>query len=236
MIKTLKNIRKLDNAKLLVVSSDLNVKKSLEQDLDNYFKEVSFISNNKDALILVNQNNYDLIIIDTLIDGLSFKEFCFELVEVAQTLPKIIISSDDNSEDIVTAVNCNAYTFISKPLRLQDLKLAIIMCLNQTKRGDKIEFQNGIYFDEYRDQFFKAGGAAVDFTRLEKGFLKLLIAKRGEITDYDTIKEVVWKGKNMSIYTMRNIVNKIRQKTYYEIIRNHSNRGYVIDETGMKRF
>jgi len=236
MIKTLKNIRKLDNAKLLVVSSDLNVKKSLEQDLDNYFKEVSFISNNKDALILVNQNNYDLVIIDTLIDGLSFKEFCFELVEVAQTLPKIIISSDDNSEDIVTAVNCNAYTFISKPLRLQDLKLAIIMCLNQTKRGDKIEFQNGIYFDEYRDQFFKAGGAAVDFTRLEKGFLKLLIAKRGEITDYDTIKDVVWKGKNMSIYTMRNIVNKIRQKTYYEIIRNHSNKGYVIDETGMKRF
>ncbi len=32
------------------------------------------------------------------------------------------------------------------------------MCLNQTKRGDKIEFQGGIYFDEYRDQFFKSGG------------------------------------------------------------------------------
>ncbi|PLY11436.1 MAG: DNA-binding response regulator [Arcobacter sp.] len=236
MIKTLKNIRKLDNAKLLVVSSDLEVKKSLEEDLDNYFREVSFVSNNKDALILANQNNYDLVIIDTLCEGLSFKDFCFELVEVAQTLPKIIISAEDDSDDIVTAVNCNAYTFISKPLRLQDLKLAIIMCLNQTKRGDKVEFQGGIYFDEYRDQFFKPGGAAIDFTRLEKGFLKLLIARRGEITDYDTIKEVVWKGKNMSIYTMRNIVNKIRQKTYYEIIKNHSNKGYVIDETGMKRF
>ncbi len=236
MIKTLKNIRKLNNAKLLVVSSDLNVKKSLEQDLDNYFKEVSFVSNNKDALILAGQSSYDLVIIDTQCDGMIFKDFCFELVEIAQTLPKIIISNEDNSDDIVTAVNCNSYTFISKPLRLQDLKLAIIMCLNQTKRGDKVEFQNGIYFDEYRDQFFKSGGTAIDFTRLEKGFLKLLIARRGEITDYDTIKEVVWKGKNMSIYTMRNIVNKIRQKTYYEIIKNHSNKGYVIDETGMKRF
>ena len=236
MIKTLKNIRKLDNAKLLVVSSDLNVKKSLEEDLDNYFKEVSFVSNNKDALILANQNSYDLVIIDTASEGLSFKEFCFELVEIAKTLPKIIISDADNGEDIVTSINCNAYTFISKPLRLQDLKLAIIMCLNQTKRGDKVEFQGGIYFDEYRDQFFKAGGVVIDFTRLEKGFLKLLISRRGEITDYDMIKEVVWKGKNMSIYTMRNIVNKIRQKTYYEIIKNHSNKGYVIDETGMKRF
>jgi len=103
------------------------------------------------------------------------------------------------------------------------------MCLNQTKRGDKIEFQDGIYFDEYRDKFFKSNGDAIDFTRLEKGLLKLLIDKKDEIVDYDSIKEVVWKGKEMSIYTMRNIVNKIRQKTYYDIIKNHSNKGYTID-------
>ena len=112
---------------------------------------------------------------------------------------------------------------------MMDLKLATIMCLNQTKRGDKIEFDQGIYFDEYRDQFFRAGGVLIDFTRLEKSFLKLLIAKKNEVIDYDTIKDVVWKGKDMSIYTMRNIVNKIRQKTYYEIIKNQSNRGYTID-------
>ena len=62
-----------------------------------------------------------------------------------------------------------------------------------------------------------------------KSFLKLLISKRTEIVDYDMIKDVVWRGKDMSIYTMRNIVNKIRQKTYYEIIKNHSNKGYTID-------
>ena len=97
------------------------------------------------------------------------------------------------------------------------------------KRVDKIEFDQGIYFDEYRDQFFKKGGTVIDFTRLEKSFLKLLIARRNEVTDYDMIKDIVWKGKDMSIYTMRNIVNKIRQKTYYEIIKNHSNKGYTID-------
>ena len=36
-------------------------------------------------------------------------------------------------------------TILSKPLRMMDLKLATIMCLNQTKRGDKIEFDQGIY-------------------------------------------------------------------------------------------
>jgi DNA-binding response OmpR family regulator len=231
MLKTVKNIRKLYNAKLLFISSDLKVKETLEAEFDEYFKELKFVTNNYDAIKLASQQSYDLVIIDTQTEGFSFSELCSELSDIVPTLPKIIISEADDSEHIVTAINNSAYTFISKPLRLKDIKLAVIMCLNQTKRGDKIDFQHGIYFDEYRDQFFKSGGVLIDFTRLEKAFLKLLITKKGDIVDYDMIKEVVWKGKNMSIYTMRNIVNKIRQKTYYEIIKNHSNRGYIIDET-----
>lgn len=230
MLKTVKNIRKLHNAKLLFISDDDETKKTLENEFDEYFKELKFISNNYDAVKLASQHTYDLVMIDTNTNGFSFKELCDEITDVAPTLPKIIISDSEDSEYLVTAINNNAYTVLSKPLRLKDVKLAVIMCLNQTKRGDKFDFQHGIYFDEYRDQFFKSGGVLIDFTRLEKAFLKLLISRKGDITDYETIKEVVWKGKNMSIFTMRNIVNKIRQKTYYEIIKNHSNRGYIIDE------
>ena len=229
MLKTVKNIRKLYNAKLLFVSSDDKIGEVIGKEIDDYFKELKVVSDLKEAISLACSNNYDVAIIDADIVGVSFSQLCTELLQLTPTLPKIVISDSDNNENIVTAINSGAYTFLSKPLRAKDLKLAVIMCLNQTKRGDKIEFENGIYFDEYRDQFFKAGGVLIDFTRLEKSFLKLLIAKRNEITDYDIIREVVWKGKDMSIYTMRNIVNKIRQKTYYEIIKNHSNKGYTID-------
>ena len=229
MLKTVKNIRKLYNAKLLIVSSDEKINESIGSEFDDYFKELKVSTNIKDAVSLACSNNYDMAIIDTDVENVSFADLCSDLSALAPTLPKIIISDSDDNENIVTAVNSGAYTFLSKPLRAVDVKLAVIMCLNQTKRGDKIEFENGIYFDEYRDQFFKAGGILIDFTRLEKSFLKLLITKRNDITDYDTIRDVVWKGKDMSIYTMRNIVNKIRQKTYYEIIKNHSNKGYTID-------
>ena len=229
MLKTVKNIRKLYNAKLLFVSSDDKIGEVIGKEIDDYFKELKVVSDLKEAISLACSNNYDVAIIDADIVGVSFSQLCTELLQLTPTLSKIVISDSDNNENIVTAINSGAYTFLSKPLRAKDLKLSVIMCLNQTKRGDKIEFENGIYFDEYRDQFFKAGGVLIDFTRLEKSFLKLLITKRSEITDYDTIKEIVWKGKEMSIYTMRNIVNKIRQKTYYEIIRNHSNKGYTVD-------
>ena len=159
----------------------------------------------------------------------NFDNIASKANSVLALTPKIVISSKSDDENISKAVNIQAYSFLLKPFNPMNLKLAIIMCINQTKRSDKIELSNGVYFDEYRDQFFKKGGVLIDFTRLEKGFLKLLIERRDEITDYDTIKDLVWKGKDMSIYTMRNIVNKIRQKTYYEIIKNHSNKGYTID-------
>lgn len=230
MIKTLKNIRKLYNAKLLFVSNDTSLSSNIEDEFDEYFKELTLVKSSKEAVDKLDEHSFDMIIIDTNIEAKNFEEACTTITAAAPSLPKIIISDSDKNEDIVTAINNSAYTFLTKPLRSKDMKLAVIMCLNQTKRGDKIEFQNGIYFDEYRDQFFKSGGILIDFTRLEKGFMKLLISKKGDIVDYDTIKNVVWKGKNMSIYTMRNIVNKIRQKTYYEIIRNHSNKGYIIDD------
>ena len=229
MLKTVRNIRKLYNAKLLFVTNDQSIIDTIQNEFDDYFKELKVAGTLDEAISLACSNSYDMAIIDADVKELSFSELCTELSQLAPTLPKIVISDSDNNESIVTAINSGAYTFLSKPLRAKDVKLAVIMCLNQTKRGDKIEFENGIYFDEYRDQFFKPGGVLIDFTRLEKSFLKLLIEKRNEITDYDTIKEVVWKGKDMSIYTMRNIVNKIRQKTYYEIIKNHSNKGYTID-------
>ena len=229
MLKTVRNIRKLYNAKLLFVTNDQSIIDTIQNEFDDYFKELKVAGTLEEAISLACSNSYDMAIIDADVKEISFSELCTELSQLAPTLPKIVISDSDNNESIVTAINSGAYTFLSKPLRAKDVKLAVIMCLNQTKRGDKIEFENGIYFDEYRDQFFKPGGVLIDFTRLEKSFLKLLIVKRNDITDYDTIKEVVWKGKDMSIYTMRNIVNKIRQKTYYEIIKNHSNKGYTID-------
>lgn len=225
MLKVIKNIRKIDNKKLLLISNDEKVVKEIDANFDGCF----IASSLSEALELISEKPFDSIIIDSEGGTSSLYEICSELLNIVPSIPKIVILGKDNEDDIITSINAGAYTILSKPLKVMDLKFSILMSLNQTRRGDKIEFDHGIYYDEYRDQFFKAGGVLIDFTRLEKGFLKLLISKTGEIVDYDIIKEVVWKGKDMSIYTMRNIVNKIRQKTYYEIIKNQSNRGYTLD-------
>ena len=228
MKTNIKNIRKSSITKIVIISDDKTI---LEKDLKNLysdFEDIKIISSSE-GINFKNMSHNDLLVLDMDMPSENFDNIASKANSVLALTPKIVISSKSDDENISKAVNIQAYSFLLKPFNPMNLKLAIIMCINQTKRSDKIELSNGVYFDEYRDQFFKKGGVLIDLTRLEKGFLKLLIERRDEITDYDTIKDLVWKGKDMSIYTMRNIVNKIRQKTYYEIVRNHSSRGYTID-------
>jgi len=228
MEKAIKNLRKLKNIKLFFISDDISIKEQIQKTFELEFKYIKYISSS-DYTDLKNISSSDIIVFDLDMNKDASKNIFLKIKNVSSSIPKIAISSDNDEEQILRAVNIQAYTYLLKSFDLVNLKLAIIMCINQTKRSDKIELGNGIYFDEYRDQFFRKNGAVIDFTRLEKAFLKLLINRRDKITDYQTIQDIVWKDKDMSIYTMRNIVNKIRQKTYYDIVKNHSSRGYTID-------
>ena len=39
-------------------------------------------------------------------------------------------------------------------------------------------------------------------------------------------KNNVWKDKKMTLFTLRNIIRNIREKTYHDLIKNVSNHGY----------
>ncbi|MDD2895974.1 MAG: helix-turn-helix domain-containing protein [Aliarcobacter sp.] len=71
--------------------------------------------------------------------------------------------------------------------------------------------------------------STIDLTKIETKFLKLLIENKNSIVTYEIAKNSIWKTKDMSIFTMRNFVNKIRNKTYKSIIKNKSGYGYIIE-------
>lgn len=67
----------------------------------------------------------------------------------------------------------------------------------------------------------------VALTKLENKLIALLINSK-EVVTIEKIKNDVWKGKEMTVFTMRNVIKKIRDKTYYEIIKSKSGWGYSI--------
>lgn len=92
-----------------------------------------------------------------------------------------------------------------------------------------IEFDEGFYYDTYTNKLFNRFKTEIAFTNLEKGLFNLLLKNRGKIITVDEIKEKVWKDREMSIFSLRNVIKKIRDKTYREIIKTYSNNGYQLN-------
>jgi len=220
----LKKIRKFTNMTILCVTGNSKLMNDVKSKLSNS-KEIIFFNNSDEKLTDI---TFDIVVIDYNYYG--FLDIMSEIKKSKPLLPKIVILEDKNEKDILNCINSGAYSILSNPLNLDDLELSIVMALNQSKRVDKICLDNDIYYDSYRERFYDGIGA-VSFTKYEFAVLKLLLDNNTRIIDYEEIKEKVWKEKKMSIFTMRNVINKIRNKTYYNIIRNNSSAGYQIDST-----
>ncbi len=221
----MKKLRLLENTSLLLLSKD----NALIEDAKKIFdcvKQLSISSCEDESIQLCSQVKYDVIVVDNNED--SFLYIFDKLNKINMPDIKIIIIDMENDKYLYESINSGAYNVFVKPLNLSNLKLSIIVSLNQTKRSDKINLGNGFYFDGYRDRVYTRTGTAINLTKLELGLLKLVIDNKGTVVDYDSIAKNVWKGKNMSIFTMRNVVNKIRTKIYYDVFNNASSKGYII--------
>lgn len=225
MKTTSRKLRKLENINLLIVSKDLKFADETKT-LFSSLRKCEVASSYEEIKQMCTLIKFDLIVIDN--DANNFTEIFNTLDKECIPDIKIIILDQPDEENITNAIASGAYTVLIKPLNIINVKLAIIASLNQTKRNDKLSLGQGYYLDSYRDRVYNKSGKVVEFTKLEFGLLKLILDNKGSVVDYDMIAKNVWKGKKMSIFTMRNIVNKIRIKTYYDIFSNSSAKGYII--------
>jgi len=219
----IKKIRKFSNMTVLCITDNAN----LISDIEEKFSDAKNLLFLNDIKSLEEENkSYDILLIDFELE--NSLEVLKEMKIIKPMLPKIVILKDSKEQDLVDCINYGAYSILSNPVEYNDLRLSMVMALNQSKRVDKTCLSHGIYYDDYRERFYDQNGA-INFTKFEFDLLKLLLDNHNKIINYDEIKEKVWKEKKMSIFTMRNVVNKIRNKTYYEIIKNNSSSGYQID-------
>lgn len=91
-----------------------------------------------------------------------------------------------------------------------------------------MKLKQGYKFDKMNNTIVVLDYKVV-LSRLESELLKFL-ASKDRCCTFDEIQRNVWGNRKMSNDTLRNFVNKIRNKTYREIIKNHSGVGYSFNQ------
>lgn len=215
------------NKSILVISDDLIYMDKLKKEVSLTF-DFTFFENNKFYLLNSVINNFDVIIFDNSNNDLKKFLDVFKLTKSYNFNIPIILLEKDVKQDLSLYKIINVYSILQKPVSVEFLLNTIELCINFLNTNKKVQFENGYYFDITREELFH-GKKIIKLTRTEKKLINLLAKNPNSLVTYEDIANVVWKGKVFSKYSLRNVINHIREKTDDTFIRNYSNRGYILN-------
>lgn len=216
----------LSTKSLLFISDDSSFVEDIKKSLDNI--NVTFFENNKFYLLNSIINSFDVIVFDNRNNNLKKFLEVYQLTKSYRFDTPIILIENEIDENISLYKTLNIYTVLEKDVKKEFLFKIIIICLNFLNSNKKIQFENGYHFDINSEELFH-GKKIVKLTKMEKKLIKLLSLNPNSLVSYEDIASEVWKGKVFSIYSLRNVINHIREKTDETFIRNFSNRGYILN-------
>jgi DNA-binding response OmpR family regulator len=211
---------------LVVISDDVDFINRIRIYNTSKYKILFF--SQKDSFIEYSvRNETDIIIFDNTLDNLEDFIKNFRLIQSYDLNIPMFVLEEEILMDVSLHKYSNAYSIFLKERSIAELFLLIDLSLYYVSMNKRFLLDDGFYFDKIRELLFHKK-IIVRLTQLEMKLIKLLVENPNKLVTYDEISKVVWIKKNFSIYTLRNVVKNIREKTNNSFILNSSNRGYII--------
>jgi len=119
-------------AKLLVVDDEKSMCDFLEIMLKKEGYEVTCTSSGEAALGLLEQNLYSMVLTDVKMPVVDGFQVLRKAKEVSPDTPVVMITAYGSPEGAVTAMKEGAYDYVTKPFRIEEVKLTIRKALERT--------------------------------------------------------------------------------------------------------
>ena len=201
--------------RVLIVEDDSRIADFLQRALKSEGYSPVCTHDGKSALELVDNGDFELILLDLMLPGLSGLEVCQALRMRRVEMPVIMLTALDTAEDIVRGLRMGADDYITKPFDLDEL-LARIDAVGRrlqrsqpearTLRAGEVEF-------DLRAMSVTFHGEPVEFTAKELAVLELLMSDPDRLFSRERILNNIW-GIDMDPLT--NVVDvyisKLRKK------------------------
>lgn len=185
------------NINILVVDDDKSIRNLIKVYLENEGYNILEASNGAEALVMVNENDFDLVILDVMMPILDGISACIKIRE-SYTMPIIFLSAKDEEIDKIQGLTVGADDYVSKPFGSMEL-IARVKAQLRRYRKFNAETQNSsivtiedltINFDTHE---VTVRGDKVKLTPKEFDILECLARNRGMVFSVQKLYEVIWK-------------------------------------------
>jgi two-component system, NtrC family, response regulator AtoC len=111
--------------RVLIVDDDQALCETLEAGLVRRELEVTWRTSGDQALALLDEGDFDVIVTDLRMGQLDGIAFCERVVERRPDIPVIVLTAFGSFDTAVAAIRAGAYDFISKPVQIDVLGIAL---------------------------------------------------------------------------------------------------------------
>ncbi|MDE7062774.1 MAG: response regulator transcription factor [Lachnospiraceae bacterium] len=177
--------------RIAVIDDDVPIGNMVEEVLTREGYEVLRAYSGTEALLLLERQRPDLVLLDLMLPGLSGEE----VLPRMEGIPVIVVSARVDVQDKVNLLMDGAADYITKPFAVSELLARIAVQLRQKEQaGGTPNAEQGrlIYEDmeltEY-DRRVTAGGVSVHLTRTEYAILHLLMKNVGQVITRSVLLE-----------------------------------------------
>lgn len=177
--------------RILIVEDEPGISNFIKQGLEEESYAVDVAENGTAGLSLALSGEYDLLLLDWMLPGISGIEICRQFRNEFKETPIIFLTAKDTVQETVFGLQTGANDYIKKPFHFEELLERIKVQL----RGNTLETEllelGPIKIDTVSHQVFK-NDEEVSLTKKEFALLEYLIRNKGKVCTRTRIIESVW--------------------------------------------
>lgn len=201
-------------SKLLLVEDDETIVENLCVFLQQEGFFVESVFGQKQAIELLEEKNYDLVLLDiSLADGNGFAICSYIKQNTERDIPVIFLTASGDEYSVVTGLDMGADDYISKPFRPRELVSRIGVVLRRSGKASAVLESGGITIDTGK-AVVKREGNEIFLSALEYRILLILFQNKGMVLSREKLLEAIWDvaGDFVNDNTLTVYIKRLREK------------------------
>jgi two-component system OmpR family response regulator len=223
--------------RVLVVEDEIKMAGLLRRGLAEEGLAVDVAGSGEDALVRAGATDYDAIVLDVMLPGISGFETCRRLREKGTWSPVLMLTARDSVEDRIAGLDGGADDYLTKPFSLGELsaRLRALVRRQPNERPTVLEVGD-IELDPARRRVAR-GGTQIDLSAKEFSLLETFMRSPGRVLTRFQLLEHAWdysyehRSNVVDVY-VRYLREKLDRPFGVESIETVRGTGYRLREDG----
>ncbi len=199
--------------KLLVVEDDRTVGQYIRRGLEESQYHADLVVDGLEALRLISGGQYDLVLLDLRLPGMTGLEVLRTLRDRGNTTPILVLTAQDAVGQKVEALRAGADDYVTKPFSFEEVLARVEALARRPKQLTSLKLMVADLELDQGSREVLRGGRPIELTPKEYAVLEYLMRHPGRVMSRTLITEYAWDyhfdpGTNI----VDVVINRLRKK------------------------